>query len=852
MESNLTESATHLIAREPGSDKYVWAVKLGMPVMRPSWLYDLRDRWMKADPIHFGDLIEEHRLDTFEGLTMAMAGVTDMEKRKDIRSKVKSASGQTPLTFKLDGSFTHLLCEDAKSSETLQVVKKYIKKADRYRRRGEEVPEDAPEAEKMLAALKLKLVWVDWVEDCLAVQGCIEERLYLISEPRLSAEQRQRLVKNILDKRTETAKRTAASMRHAEAALANPVAAAPEVKGKISKQNVPRAVAKRPNMAIEQLMEHIAHVTPENREPSPVETEKVGEARPQEAKNVLQRPVQEGDGASELKLERSTGKCSITAPNDTENDVDEGEEMEVEQAAGLAAAPYLEKSLSQVSFRIDLRDVAKNERVFEALRNQGITQLLQANDPQQADFHVLPLVKLDVESHKRLGEPVTHFFIERCLTEERILRLDESFALQPARHVFPLPVSDVVWVALTGLGGDEDGPDRHQVEVALDTAGIRKAAVFKRGVHTHLLVGKLASGSKSSDAKIDRAKKWGVPIVGLDFINRIYRDGVISPAPALLTNGPRLSEGSLSGPGDTSAASQEPSTMLKETQAIDLASADRHGTTLVPKDADLNAQTWQRANSDSLRPALTMQRLSTGIAHDRAVDSEPPANHREKIETQQSLELGTQMINTSSEQVMALLNNRIPTGGPTVLSAALGPTNGRKIRRLPPSMRSRFRQSSRTPSGDDGLTTTIGAQEAPSVQDAEQMLAKGREQEAWALLQASMGHSTQSVNPFTSSQDEESMRVVYDDPAARRERRKIAAMIDKAVNSKEKQDGDEDENTFDSFGSLSQPTNGVSPQQHIAPRSAEHSPLKRARTTVAGFSPTIKARRQPGTANRDA
>ena len=36
---DLTSEVTHLIARAPGSEKYTWALRFHMQVVRPEWLY---------------------------------------------------------------------------------------------------------------------------------------------------------------------------------------------------------------------------------------------------------------------------------------------------------------------------------------------------------------------------------------------------------------------------------------------------------------------------------------------------------------------------------------------------------------------------------------------------------------------------------------------------------------------------------------------------------------------------------------------------------------------------------------------------------------------------------------------
>lgn len=53
VEGNLTEDATHLIAPMPGSEKYRCAVQLGIPILRPAWVAELRERWTNFEEYDF-------------------------------------------------------------------------------------------------------------------------------------------------------------------------------------------------------------------------------------------------------------------------------------------------------------------------------------------------------------------------------------------------------------------------------------------------------------------------------------------------------------------------------------------------------------------------------------------------------------------------------------------------------------------------------------------------------------------------------------------------------------------------------------------------------------------------------
>lgn len=59
-QGNLTEDATHLIASEPGSKKYCCALKLGLPIMNPEWIKELRARYTEAIDYDFDGVSEQH------------------------------------------------------------------------------------------------------------------------------------------------------------------------------------------------------------------------------------------------------------------------------------------------------------------------------------------------------------------------------------------------------------------------------------------------------------------------------------------------------------------------------------------------------------------------------------------------------------------------------------------------------------------------------------------------------------------------------------------------------------------------------------------------------------------------
>lgn len=808
VEANLTESATHLIARTPGSEKYVSALKVGIPIMKPSWLYELRSHWTQAKKLDFEDVrasfkqglradttlqIQDRcRLGTFENLTVGMAGITDKQKRHDMRSTIESHSGSAPIAFKLDGSYTHLLCGDTKSSQTLDVVYKYRRRAERFLRRGENPPDGEPGGTEMNAAIAIKLVRAEWMEDCVQVGGCLPERHYLIHEPVLTQEQRKEAIERILREQKDRWTVIRSKIR----------AVRQQTSGKRKEVDTdgdpslgPRKAARRSKVEIGSLIKQITqHPLASQAEPL--------DSRPQQV-SLRGRDsgcdVDAGEQRKNVALQEK-GDTTFVAHEETIALQTPNEELEEDERAGLG--DVREKSLADISFRVDLGTDAKNEAVQRSLHKHGVHKLMSPEDPQHAHFHVMPLSALSTRTKSaHLGIPVTHFFIERCLLEQRIIDVDDSFALQPATCAFPLPGTDSILVALTGLGTNEDGPDRHQVESALLHAGARTESTLKRGSHTHLLVGKLAH-LPSSQAKIQKAKKWGIPVVGLDFVKRMYKEGVIFPACPT-----KQATEQTNGPCGTTNVSLD---------AAKLSETPNNATVSQPQTSSVTQCEEMAPDSDITHFPVSINRTQS----------------QRSLHEMESLEAGTLAMNTSAHEILALLDSTSPDKSKVqgALKDLRQPSDRRPIkgRRQRPSMRPGFHRSSRTPTSDrEGSTAHAEDDNGSTDMDprlVEQILDKSREEE-WHL-------SSQTAFMENAEVDDASLRVIYDDPAARRERRKMADLIGLAVRKRQQSDVVETDDA--PHARIHQ---GSTPQA---------SPTKKSAPSHT-FSPSIKARKQPGT-----
>ena len=59
--ADLMSEVTHLIARAPGSEKYHAAVRFHMRVVRPEWLYAVREAWLAREDVVDHERVRTHR-----------------------------------------------------------------------------------------------------------------------------------------------------------------------------------------------------------------------------------------------------------------------------------------------------------------------------------------------------------------------------------------------------------------------------------------------------------------------------------------------------------------------------------------------------------------------------------------------------------------------------------------------------------------------------------------------------------------------------------------------------------------------------------------------------------------------
>ncbi|WFD00978.1 protein kinase activating protein dpb11 [Malassezia yamatoensis] len=182
---NLTSEVTHLIARKPGSEKYRCAVRFGMHVIRPDWLYVVREAWLGGeDHVDVDALAMQARLGALEQLHLAFSGL-DSAQRNYLQDLVHEQGGSVVPRLTLDGSITHLVCgpDDGRTRKSYARILEYKTLAEHHDKST--LP---PNVE---AASHIQLVHAAWVEDCCKSHVLLPEDKYDARRPLDPADLRQ-------------------------------------------------------------------------------------------------------------------------------------------------------------------------------------------------------------------------------------------------------------------------------------------------------------------------------------------------------------------------------------------------------------------------------------------------------------------------------------------------------------------------------------------------------------------------------------------------------------------------------------------------------------------------------------
>ncbi|KAK7678565.1 hypothetical protein QCA50_018437 [Cerrena zonata] len=179
--SDLTDRVTHLIAEEPGSAKYKCALQTGITIMKPSWIHESHNIWLRGDDVDLQESIRIHKLPVFSNITISITGFNDISKRTEMHKLLTQNGGTYVKNIERPVKVTHLVCFNSIRGNSSEA-------AEYNNSTGEEVAELRATSDKLKYAEKfnlrkeadIQIVWEDWFWDCLASGGRWEENAYKV------------------------------------------------------------------------------------------------------------------------------------------------------------------------------------------------------------------------------------------------------------------------------------------------------------------------------------------------------------------------------------------------------------------------------------------------------------------------------------------------------------------------------------------------------------------------------------------------------------------------------------------------------------------------------------------------
>ncbi|KAF9517018.1 hypothetical protein BS47DRAFT_592868 [Hydnum rufescens UP504] len=519
--NDLTDLITHLIAQEPGSAKYNFAVKANIPIMSPNWVLDSHARYINGEDLSLDETERGHRLPCFLNLRICVSGENKLERRHQMARLMHEQGGT--YAKDLDYSVTHLLiCGDAHDQQDLKNEDgglnpkiAWALEENEARQRSRTIRQQVQAGKKRRRVIEdeddlkpdIMIVWSEWFWDCLAAHGRDEEGPYTIDHARpalkalastppppsfasaISSTQqfpgatRNRGARNDDSPETELAilRASKGRMRSSE-----------ELWKKLVQQRKPGLASSRPPTDVLKPTNSSARINSLRvfSQQTLEEPPSVGGSRPGPV------PV----GATVLmdgRLHPFTRVVSTDKP----------------LAAVREVTETLHSGLFSGVIFAALGEASANEAMKAEIRSRdGIFLDINEDNPQialqKAD---IVIVRLESQVQRYHAQIRTECWFEQCIFEEKILSVEDHVAFQPIGVPLPIKGLDQVCIAASGLNNQEI----LFLKRFARAIGLRMPEFFKRKTTTHLVC------PSRSGLKYEKALEWGVQVVDLAWVYRI-------------------------------------------------------------------------------------------------------------------------------------------------------------------------------------------------------------------------------------------------------------------------------------------------------------------------------------------
>ncbi|WVQ71544.1 hypothetical protein IAR50_001083 [Cryptococcus sp. DSM 104548] len=523
IESALTKSVTHVVAIKCESAKYFYAVEHRIPVMTPMWIEDAHSVWLEGNEFDFWEMQEVHRLLPFEGLRIAMSGIEALDRRRQIVDLINYNGGT--YSKDLDRECTHLVSSkpamEKRPSEKIKWAMRNIADNEAARRKGSKID---PEKD-------IKIVYEEWIWDCVAYKGRWKEMMYDARKPRRGGRV------DPLD-------------------VINDTLNLPEPERPVILEDAvnlpdnfdasePAAIKRRKQNGLESL---VGQIIPEisngggsgknspKRPSSDVEEEPLAK-RPKAVKSSmahLPRTTSFAEAESRPPA-RSKFSSSTTAIENVVDDVKSEIDEDVKPDIKPDVKPEAPDALLDINVDPSLVQVFKGLKIVN--RADGIFDQVNAHLGQrgailvnwsdfkaglEADYVIVRMDYKGVSEQQYSSETkwVTENWVECCVTEEAIVDPSNNIFFKPLSFPTPLTGIDHMRLHISGSVNGCYGQWVRRLGRALGFHLLESAASPEM---THLVT------SQSNTQKMRRARRVGAKIVAMDWIQKMAETGQVLP-----------------------------------------------------------------------------------------------------------------------------------------------------------------------------------------------------------------------------------------------------------------------------------------------------------------------------------
>ncbi|KAG0705816.1 hypothetical protein DFH29DRAFT_904916, partial [Suillus ampliporus] len=524
--SDFTDRVTHLLANSHGGAKYTCALERKIPIMRPEWIADAHEVWLRGDDVDLAETIPGYRLPIFSGITLSLSGIEDLEQRASINRALTRHGGTYVKAIERPVKVTHLLCAGDNETEKMRY-------ADKFNKRGE---------------AKIHVVWEEWFWDCLEFGGRFEEKRYAVTRPRPERKTTNEEVT------TSIPVRDSAPGSHPSNAIPvdghlprTPIPPKPSLEHDLAEEEELASLSQAPVRAVTlQLWGSL--LRPRGFEldavgnklvRSPSKSQSMG-GPPTSPTRLPVRLMPNARAKGNEKEREPQGKSSVISSFRRANSFAPPTKelgtrqpfrrtttiaaLGPEDAEGSEAPHRLQVEDSSmvtlfVGYRFRLLGEAKCANVRTAIESGG--GVVMDEDTDNVDFIVVRLISGSKLYQNEPDETLrakyrTECWLEHSVFLERICEPHENISFTPLTLPCPIPNAEQIILSLSGL----DQSELCWTKRLLRALGITLAQTFSRR-STHLLC------PSACGAKYDKAKEWNIPVVAMTWLEDMATEGKV-------------------------------------------------------------------------------------------------------------------------------------------------------------------------------------------------------------------------------------------------------------------------------------------------------------------------------------